>query len=160
MVRKAVFDSLAGFDETFAVAFNDVDLCLRIRKAGFSVVWTPHAELAHYESRSRGYENTPAKARRFAEEIRRFRSRWRRELLLGDPFYSPNLSRWLGPYTPLASDVVGGHWSEKREIADMEHAIHVMRRETDDIRRSPFWMATWPVRWAKWLYRLCRGCAS
>ena len=92
MVKASVFDEVDGFDEKFAVAFNDVDLCMKIRKAGYLIVWTPYAELYHYESKSRGYEDTPEKKRRFESEIRRFQDLWDKELKEGDPYYNPNLS--------------------------------------------------------------------
>ena len=92
LVRHGDFDKLNGFDaETFAVAFNDIDLCLRFRAAGFGVVYCPHALLYHYESASRGLENTPEKFSRFEREIERMKERWG-ELLKSDPFYNPNLS--------------------------------------------------------------------
>lgn len=92
MVKKSVFDRLNGLDEGFQVAFNDVDFCMRIRKAGYLIVYTPYAELYHYESISRGAEDTPEKVERFNGEIRRFQKRWGEELKKGDPYYNPNLS--------------------------------------------------------------------
>lgn len=92
MVKKAVFDSLEGLDTGFRVAFNDVDFCMRIRKAGYLIVFTPYAELYHYESLSRGAEDTPEKVERFNGEICRFKERWGKELDEGDPYYNPNLS--------------------------------------------------------------------
>lgn len=92
MVRRAVWNELDGLDEEFAVAFNDVDFCMRIRKAGYLIVWTPYAELYHYESKSRGLEDTPEKQARFAGEIQRFQSRWAAELAAGDPYYNLNLT--------------------------------------------------------------------
>lgn len=92
MLRREVWEQVGGLDESFVVALNDVDLCLRIRQAGYLVVWTPYAELYHYESKSRGYENTPEKEARFEDEKRRFRLRWEQELLKGDPYYNPNLT--------------------------------------------------------------------
>lgn len=92
MVKKAIFDSLEGFDAGFRVAFNDVDFCMRIRKAGYLIVFTPYAELYHYESLSRGAEDTPEKVERFNGEIYRFKERWEKELAEGDPYYNPNLS--------------------------------------------------------------------
>ena len=92
LVRRKDFEALHGFDaETFAVAFNDIDLCLRFRAAGFSVVYCPEALLYHYESASRGLENTPEKFSRFEREIERMKERWG-ETLKNDPFYNPNLS--------------------------------------------------------------------
>ena len=92
LIPRQVWDSVHGLDENFAVAFNDIDLCLRIRQAGYLIVWTPKAELYHYESRSRGKENTLAKQERFAGEIERFRARWQAALDAGDPYYNPNLT--------------------------------------------------------------------
>lgn len=96
LVKKSVFDAIGGFDESFVVSLNDVDLCLRIRKAGKLIVQDPNVELYHYESKSRGYENTPEKKERFKQEILRFRRRWKSFLDQGDPYYSPNLSLMNG----------------------------------------------------------------
>ncbi|TDH63469.1 glycosyltransferase [Dankookia rubra] len=91
-LRRTVFEEVGGLDaQHLAVAFNDVDLCVRIRQAGYRVLWTPFAELYHLESASRGQDVAPEKARRFAGEIDTMRRRWG-EVLLRDPFYSPWLS--------------------------------------------------------------------
>jgi GT2 family glycosyltransferase len=95
---KVLFDSLGGFDETLAVAFNDVDLCLRLHDRGYRNVYTPFAELYHHESASRGYEDTPEKMARFTNEANILRQRWL-PLLMNDPFYSPNLSLTGEPFT-------------------------------------------------------------
>lgn len=92
MVRKDVWNQINGLDESFVVAMNDVDFCLRIRKAGYLIVWTPYAELYHYESKSRGYEDTPEKKARFEGEVNRFRARWADILKAGDPYYNANLT--------------------------------------------------------------------
>lgn len=92
MVRKQVFNEVGGFDPEFAVALNDVDLCLRINKAGYHNVWTPFAELYHYESVTRGYEDTPEKKLRFVSEVDKFKKRWKEFLAAGDPCYNVNLS--------------------------------------------------------------------
>lgn len=92
LIRREVWEAVNGLDESFAVAFNDVDLCMRIRKAGYRIVWTPFAELYHYESKSRGLEDTPEKRERFQGEVLRFQERWGKELAAGDPYYSPNLT--------------------------------------------------------------------
>lgn len=92
MVRKNVFDEIGGFDESLAVAFNDIDLCMKIRKAGYLVTFTPYAELYHYESKSRGMEDTPEKIKRFQGEIKRFHEKWQYALDAGDPYYNPNLT--------------------------------------------------------------------
>ena len=92
MVRRDVWDQVGGLDETFEVAFNDVDLCMRIRAAGYLIVWTPFAELYHYESKSRGLDEAPEKRKRFLGEVERFQTRWAKELAAGDPYYNPNFS--------------------------------------------------------------------
>ena len=100
MIPKHVWEEIGGLDEDFAVAFNDVDLCMRIRKAGYLIVWTPYAELYHYESKSRGKENTPQKRERFAGEVKRFQARWEKELAAGDPYYNPNLTLDREDFSP------------------------------------------------------------
>lgn len=92
MVERKVFEEVEGFDERYAVAFNDVDLCLKIRKAGYWIVYDPYAELNHYESKSRGMEDTDEKVRRFNSEIALFQDRWKDILKEGDPFYNRNLT--------------------------------------------------------------------
>lgn len=92
MVRKLVYDQLGGLDEGFAVAYNDVDFCLRVQKAGYFVVYQPNAQLYHYESKSRGYEDTKEKQERFKKEVARFEGRWGEILKKGDPYYNPNFA--------------------------------------------------------------------
>lgn len=92
MIGKELFDRLGGLDAGYKVAFNDVDFCMRIREAGYLIVFTPFAELYHYESLSRGGEDTPEKVERFNGEVRRFMERWKEALDKGDPYYNPNLS--------------------------------------------------------------------
>lgn len=97
-MRAAVFSEVGGFDAAhLAVAFNDVDLCLKIRAAGYRIVWTPHARLVHHESKSRGAEDTPEKRARFEAESRVMRERWE-PVLRADPYYNPNLSRAAAHY--------------------------------------------------------------
>ena len=92
-IRSTVFAAIGGFDaQCLAVAFNDVDLCLRLRAAGYRNIWTPFARLTHHESKSRGLEDTPEKRARFEAEARVMRERWGAELR-SDPYYNPNLSR-------------------------------------------------------------------
>ena len=92
MIPRSIFEVVGGFDEGYALAFNDVDLCLKIRSKGKLIVWTPHAELYHYESKTRGYEDTSEKQLRFKSEIDKFQERWGGILSDGDPYYNPNLS--------------------------------------------------------------------
>ena len=92
VVRREVYLQLGGFDEVnLAVAFNDVDFCLRLREAGYWTVWTPHAELVHHESASRGFDDSTPKQVRFLTEIDYMNAKWG-DVLRRDPFYNPNLS--------------------------------------------------------------------
>ena len=92
MVKKEIYDKLGGLDESFAVSLNDVDFCLRVREAGYLNVFTPFAELYHFESISRGLDDKGAAAQRYNEESERFRKKWRKMLDAGDPYYNPNFS--------------------------------------------------------------------
>ena len=92
MIRKDVYNEVGGLDEGYAVAFNDIDFCMKIRDSGYLIVFTPFAEFYHYESKSRGDEDTPEKRARFNGEIFRFQERWGKELKAGDPYYNPNLT--------------------------------------------------------------------
>jgi GT2 family glycosyltransferase len=91
LVRKAVFQEVGGFDEVnFAIAFNDVDLCLKIREKGYLIVWTPSAELYHMESASRGSDFAPERFQRFRRELDNLNKKWAASFA-NDPYYSPNL---------------------------------------------------------------------
>ena len=90
MVRREVYEAVGGLDESFAVAFNDVDFCVRVRKAGYQNLFTPFAMLYHYESKSRGLDEAPEKRARFVSEVTRFQARWKAELAAGDPCLNPN----------------------------------------------------------------------
>lgn len=92
MVRKSLYERLGGLDEDFTVSLNDVDFCLRVREAGYLNVFTPFAELYHYESVSRGLDDQGEKAKRYDEESKRFRNKWQKVLQAGDPYYNPNFS--------------------------------------------------------------------
>lgn len=92
MVKRSVFQEAGGLEEELQVAFNDVDFCLKVREAGYLVVYDPYVELYHYESKTRGTENTKEKVRRFQSEIEFMRSRWTEILKQGDPMYNPNLT--------------------------------------------------------------------
>jgi len=91
MVRRDVFDEVGGFDPELAIAFNDVDLCMRIAAAGYYNVYLPHVQLYHYESKSRGVEDTPEKLARFLREQRIMQRRWHTSDV-PDPFYNLNLT--------------------------------------------------------------------
>jgi len=91
VVRKSAFDAVGGFDESLAVAYNDIDLCLKLQARGLRNVWTPFAELYHFESVSRGDDTQGESRPRFLAESQAMRDRWK-GLLTADPYYNPNLS--------------------------------------------------------------------
>lgn len=92
MSKKSVFEKVGGFSENFAVAFNDIDYCMKVRSLGKLVVYAPYALLYHYESKSRGLEDTPEKVARFNREVAKFAKKWPDILKNGDPYYNPNLT--------------------------------------------------------------------
>ncbi len=92
MVPKEVFEEVDGLSGELAVAFNDIDFCMKIRKTGRLIVYNPYAELYHYESKSRGLEDTPEKIARFQKEISIFEKKWPDIFRTGDPYYNPNLT--------------------------------------------------------------------
>ena len=92
MVKRSAFDQVGGLTEELAVAFNDIDFCMKLRSAGYLIVYNPYAELYHYESKSRGLEDTPEKVARFNKEIQIFERRWPDIMRDGDPYYNPNLT--------------------------------------------------------------------
>ncbi len=99
LVKKEIYQSVGGLDEeNFKVAFNDVDFCLSVREAGYRNVWTPYATLFHYESKSRGYEDTPEKKTRFKAEVAAMKLKWSSKLNR-DPAYNPNLSLYGEPFS-------------------------------------------------------------
>jgi GT2 family glycosyltransferase/predicted nucleic acid-binding Zn-ribbon protein len=91
MSRRKVFEEIGGFEEDLAVAFNDVDLCLKILDRGYRNIYLPHVVLYHYESKTRGFDNTPEKQARFANEATYMRQKWQ-SLFDRDPCYNPNLT--------------------------------------------------------------------
>lgn len=93
LVKKSIFDEVGGLDEeNLKVAFNDVDFCLKVQAAGYRNIWTPYAELYHYESISRGTEDTPEKIERFNKEVSFMKIKWKKTLE-NDPFYNTNLTK-------------------------------------------------------------------
>lgn len=99
MVRRSVYEEVGGMSEDFVVALNDVDLCLKIRAAGYEILFNPYAKLYHYESKSRGYEDTMEKQARFQGEIKRLQTKWKREIEEKDPYYNPNLTLHRADYS-------------------------------------------------------------
>lgn len=90
MVSKKIYEKLLGFDEKLAVAFNDVDFCLKIRKEKLLIVYNPFVELYHYESKSRGQDDTKEKQKRFAKEYELFVKRWKNTIQKSDPYFNIN----------------------------------------------------------------------
>lgn len=103
MMKREVFEKVGGFTEELAVAFNDVDLCLKVNRAGYLVVYDPYARLYHMESKTRGAEDDKGKVRRFQTEIEYMRCHWLDILKNGDPYYNKNLSltKWNYSLKPL-----------------------------------------------------------
>lgn len=104
MVKKSVFDALGGLDESFAVSLNDVDFCIRCRQKGYLNVFTPFAELYHYESASRGGDLQGANAERYNRESEHFRAKWKDVLAAGDPYYNPNFTLDRSDYSLKVQD--------------------------------------------------------
>ena len=98
VVRREVYDKVGRPQRILRVAFNDIDFCLRVRKAGHRNLWTPFAELYHHESATRGHEDSPEKVSRFRSEVEYMLTHWGDELV-ADPAYNPNLSTTDTPYT-------------------------------------------------------------
>lgn len=92
LVKRALFEEAGGLDEGFAISLNDVDFCLKLREKGYLNVFTPFAELYHFESISRGLDNEGERADRYNDESARFRKKWKEVLEKGDPYYNPNFS--------------------------------------------------------------------
>ncbi len=92
LVKKEAFDAVGGLEEELRVAFNDIDFCLKVREKGYLVIYDADAVLHHYESKSRGYEDTPEKIRRFEGEAAYLIEKWNEIIEKGDPYYNPNLS--------------------------------------------------------------------
>jgi GT2 family glycosyltransferase len=105
MVKRSVYEEVGGLDEDrFQIAFNDVDLCMRLRRAGYLNVYTPYCEAWHHESVSRGYEDTPEKQARFGREVRAFQERFAEELAAGDPYFNPGFALMTQGQIMLAED--------------------------------------------------------
>lgn len=91
MASRKMYETVGNMDEKFEVAFNDVDFCLKIREQGKLIVYNPYVQFIHYESKSRGFEDTLEKQKRFKGEVERFQKKWEKILKDGDPYYNINL---------------------------------------------------------------------
>lgn len=103
--RKEIYEEVGYMDEKFEVAFNDMDFCLKIREKGYLIVENPYIELIHYESKSRGLEDSPEKVKRFNGEIERFQTKWSEFLRKGDPFFNRNFRLDIEDYLILPDKV-------------------------------------------------------
>lgn len=101
LLKREIFEIVGGFDESLPVAFNDVDLCIKIRQTGARIVWTPTVEMVHYESLTLGHHDSPARREQFRGDVRALQARWR-DALASDPYYNPNLSLIAGAMFSLA----------------------------------------------------------
>ena len=100
--KKEIYEEVNYMDESFEVAFNDLDFCLKIREKGYLILIDPFVEFIHYESKSRGYEDTEEKIKRFQGEIERFQTKWKTILENGDPYFNPNFRIDIEDYKILA----------------------------------------------------------
>jgi GT2 family glycosyltransferase len=101
LVRREVFGAVGGFDESLPIAFNDVDLCIKIRQTGARIVWTSSVEMYHHESLTLGRHDSPVRRNQFRRDVVVIRTRWR-DVLGADPCYNPNLSLKAGATFSLA----------------------------------------------------------
>lgn len=135
LVRRETYEAVGGLDESLAVAFNDVDFCLRLRTRGLLNVWTPYAELYHHESLTRGPEDTLEKRRRFERDSRLMLARWR-DLLENDPCYSPNLTLQREDFSFAYPPRVRRIWEEAEEGNAAVPVESVPRRDSVAARRG------------------------
>jgi GT2 family glycosyltransferase len=91
IIRREVFEELGGFDEALAVDYNDVDFCIRLRKKGYLIVWTPFAELYHLETATRPRHDDPTQRDRYQRELHYLKRKWGADALEADPNFNPNL---------------------------------------------------------------------
>ena len=112
--RKEIYEEVGYMEEEFEVAFNDIDFCLKIREKGYLVVFDPFVELVHYESKSRGAEDTEEKQKRFQGEIKRFLDKWDKVLQEGDPYFNKNFRLDVNDYK-----VTGEKISQNRKIMNI-----------------------------------------
>lgn len=127
MSKRSVFTAAGGFSEELAVAFNDIDYCMKVRALGKHVVYAPYAVLHHYESKSRGLEDTPEKVARFNREVAIFAKKWPDILKNGDPFYNPNLTLRKSDFSlrDLKKEKIGEPYRlELEEHADTDDDHH------------------------------------
>jgi len=114
LIRKPVFQEVGGFDAyNLPIAYNDVDLCLRVREQGYRIVWTPFAELYHHESGSRTSDFAPERIKNYRAEMSYLKARWK-DVIGHDPFYSPNLTIEAEDFTLAYPPRVVRPWDQRR----------------------------------------------
>lgn len=118
MTKREVFEKVGGFSEELAVAFNDIDFCMKVREAGYLIVYNPYVSFYHYESKSRGLEDTPEKVERFNREIATFLKSWSKHLQKGDSYYNPNLTLRKSDFS--LRDLLKENIGEPYHIKDIE----------------------------------------
>ncbi|SFD56438.1 Glycosyltransferase, GT2 family [Sharpea azabuensis] len=106
LVKAKAYKEVGGFNEDLTVCFNDVDFCLELGKRGYRINYNPYVELYHYESKSRGSEDTPEKIERFNKEVEYFQNKWHDFLLKGDPCYNRNLTIMVNDFSLIHADEV------------------------------------------------------
>lgn len=146
VIRKSTYQQVGGLNETdLAVAFNDVDFCLRVREAGYRNIWTPLAELYHHESATRGSDETPEKQRRFNSEVQYMLQRWG-DLLQNDPAYSPNLTlggddfsfAWPCRVPALTAHPQQGiHMEHPAPTTRVDKTMHLLNKEGHGLEIGP-----------------------
>lgn len=127
LTKRSVFEQAGRFDEEFAVSYNDIDYCLRVRKMGLSVVYQPYAVFTHYESKSRGHITSGKKQDQFLHEHALFLHRWYDIVQYGDPFYNPNLTRHALDYSlrNFDTDPAGTPFYQEKEVKKiMQYRVH------------------------------------
>lgn len=133
LTKRSIFDAVHGFDESYAVAFNDIDFCLKVGAMHKLVAYTPYATFHHYESKSRGYDDVYEKKLRFASEIKQFLTKWKDTVMQGDPCYNPNLTVQKSDYSlrNLYVERIGGSFYG-------EHYIHeILTKSPEEIVEHP-----------------------
>ncbi len=135
LTKREIYEAVGGLCEDYAVAFNDIDYCMKVRRLGYRCVYDPYAVFYHYESKSRGLEDTPEKVERFNGEIAIFASRWNEALTEGDPYYNPALTLIKADFTlkDLAKERPGEPY--KLEL-DVERQLSVVQAEKERRKRK------------------------
>ena len=125
MIKKSIFEKLGGFSEELGVAFNDIDLCMKVRKEKYLVVYNPYSSFYHYESKSRGLEDNEEKIKRFNKEVAIFLKKWKDIVDKGDEYYNPNLTLRKSDFSlrNLNFEKIGEPYKMDKEIYDIMESL-------------------------------------